>query len=131
MARDGQLPARFGLKNRRGGTQGLVISALLTLMLAILFDLGAIASLGSAVALAVFALITVAHLRMVDETGASRVVLLIALFATSFAIILFAWYTLITEPQLFVILVVTIVLAWVFEAILAQTRKRAATASTN
>jgi amino acid transporter len=91
MAKDGQLPASFGLKNRRGGTQGLLISSLLTLVLAILFDLGAIASLGSAVALAVFALITAAHLRMVDETKASRPLLILALIATSVAILLFCW----------------------------------------
>lgn len=129
MAKDGQLPARFGLKNRRGGTQGLVISAILTLVIAILFDLGAIASLGSAIALAVFALITVAHLRMVNETKASKAVLILALIATSVAILLFAWYTALTDPQLFAILVVTIVLAWVFELVLMRTRKRAVATS--
>jgi len=120
MARDGQLPPRFGLKNRRGGTQGLVISALLTVILALVFDLGAIASLGSAVSLAVFALITVAHLRMVDETKASKPVLYLALITTSIAILLFCWYTAVTDPRLFAILVVTVILAWVFEALLAQ-----------
>lgn len=129
MARDGQLPARFGIKNRRGGTQGLVISALLTMVLAILFDLGAIASLGSAVSLAVFALITVAHLRMVDETKASKPVLYAALVATSVAILLFCWYTAITDPRLFAILLVTVVLAWVFEVMLARSRKRTAALS--
>jgi len=124
MARDGQLPPRFGLKNRRGGTQGLVISALLTVVLALVFDLGAIASLGSAVSLAVFALITVAHLRMVDETKASKPVLYLALITTSIAILLFCWYTAVTDPRLFAILVVTVILAWVFEALLARSRKR-------
>jgi amino acid transporter len=124
MAKDGQLPPRFGLKNRRGGTQGLVISAILTLALAIIFDLGAIASLGSAVALAVFALITAAHLRMIDETKASKLVLILALIATSIAILLFLWYTAITDPGLFAILIVTVILAWAIEAVLMRTRKR-------
>jgi amino acid transporter len=117
MAKDGQLPPRFGLKRKRreGGTQGLVISALLILALALLFDVSAIASIGSAVALAIFALITIAHLRMTKETGASKFVLILALVGTIVAILLFSWYTLMTSPQTFVILVATIILAWVVE----------------
>jgi amino acid transporter len=126
MAKDGYLPPRFGLKRKRrkGGTQGLVISALAILALALLFDVTAIASIGSAVALAVFALMTVAHLRMSKETGASRVILVLALITTSLAIILFAWYTMQTSPQTFAILVATIILAWVVEAIWRSISKR-------
>jgi amino acid transporter len=126
MAKDGQLPPVFGLKRRRreGGTQGLVISALLILALALLFDVTAIASIGSAVALAIFVLITIAHLRMTDETKASRLVLYLALIATSLAILLFCWYTLLTAPQTFAILVGTIILAWVVEAIWRWYSKR-------
>ena len=126
MAKDGQLPAVFALKRRRreGGTQGLVISALLILALAILFDVSAIASIGSAVALAIFAMITVAHLRMRKETGASIVILILALLGTIMAILLFCWYTLQTSPQTFVILVLTIILAWVVEAVWRSISKR-------
>jgi amino acid transporter len=119
MAKDGQLPPRFALKRARraGGTQGLVISALLILALALLFDVSAIASIGSAVALAIYVLITIAHLRMAKDTGASKAILILALIATSGAILLFCWYTLQTAPQTFVILVATIILAWVVEAV--------------
>ena len=50
MAKEGHLPPVFGLKRRRreAGTQGLVISALLILLMANLFDVTAIASIGSA-----------------------------------------------------------------------------------
>jgi hypothetical protein len=54
---------------------------------------------------------------MTDETKASKVMLYLALVATSLAILLFAWYTLPTAPQTFVILVVIVILAWVVEAI--------------
>jgi hypothetical protein len=76
------------------------------------------------VALAIFALVTIAHLRMADETKASRAVLYLALIATSLAIFLFAWNTLITAPQTFAILVATIILAWVVEAIWRRISKR-------
>jgi amino acid transporter len=124
MAKDGTLPPVFGLKRHRGGTQGLVISALLIILLAVLFDVTQIASIGSAVALAIFVLITIAHLRMTKETKASRIVLYLTLITTSLAILLFAWYTLITSPKTFVILVVTIILAWVVEAIWRGISKR-------
>jgi amino acid transporter len=131
MAKDGHLPPVFGLKHRRGGTQGLVISALLTLLMANLFNVSAIASIGSAVALAIFALITVAHLRMVNETGASKAVLIVALIGTTLAILLFAWHTLLTDPQLFTILIVTIALAWVVEGIWRGISKRKLEVSTS
>jgi amino acid transporter len=126
MAKDGQLPPRFALKrkNRAGGTQGLVISSLLIMLLVVFFNVSAIASIGSAVSLAIFALLTVAHLRLSKETGASNVILVIALLATLVAILLFAWNTLLTAPQTFIILVVTIILAWVVEAIWRQISKR-------
>jgi amino acid transporter len=124
MAKDGQLPPRFGLKRRRkGGTQGLVISALLILALALLFDVSAIASIGSAVALVIYVLLTIAHLRMAGETHASKAVLWVALGLTILAILLFAWNTLVTAPQTFVILVATIILAWVVEAVWQRMRK--------
>jgi L-asparagine transporter-like permease len=126
MAKDGTLPPVFGLKRRRraGGTQGLVISALLILALALLFDVTAIASIGSAVALAIFALVTIAHLRMAGETNASRAILVLALITTCLAILLFAWYTLLTAPQTFAILVGVIILAWVVEAVWRSISKR-------
>ena len=44
-----------------------MISSLLILALALLFDVTAIASIGTAVALAIFALVTIAHLRMTER----------------------------------------------------------------
>ncbi len=119
MAKDGNLPPRFAMDRRlrKGGTQGLVISSLLIILLAVFFDVTAIASIGSAVSLAIFALLTIAHIRLADETKASKLVLYIALVATTLAILLFCWYTLLTAPQTFVILVATIILAWVVEAV--------------
>ncbi len=126
MAKDGQLPPRFGLKRkyRAGGTQGLVISSLLVMLLTIFFNVSSIASIGSAVALAIFALLTVAHIRLAKETGASVFVLVVALIATLAAILLFCWNTLVTAPETFVILVITIILAWVIEAIWRAISKR-------
>ena len=126
MAKDGALPPRFG-ERRRGGLhapRGLLLSAVLILLMANFMDVSAIASVGSAVALTIYVLVTIAHLRMRKETGASRVLLWTALAATVVAIILFAIYTLQNDPKTFVALAVTIVLAWVVEAIWRAISKR-------
>jgi amino acid transporter len=131
MAEDGTLPPVFGRKMERGGTYGLVIASVITLIVTNLFNLATIASLGSAVALSIYVLITIAHLRLADETKASKPVLILALLTASLAILLFAWYTLETDPQFFVVFLASIVLAWVVEAILRRTSKREPGASEN
>jgi amino acid transporter len=126
MAKDGHLPPLFAEKRkfRAGGTKGLVISSLVMILLAVFFDVSAIASIGSAVALSIFVLVTIAHLRMTKETKASKTILYVALVGTAMAFLLFCWYTLQTAPQTFVILLVTIILAWVVEAIWRRISKR-------
>ena len=89
-----------------------------------LFDVGAIASVGSAVALMLFMLVAIAHLRMTKETGASRIVLVVTILATAAAFILFAIYTVQNDPKVFIVLAVTIVLAWVVEAVWRAISKR-------
>ena len=52
-------------------------------MVVLAFDLSAVASIGSAVALVIFAIVTLGHLRIVDVTGARRSILLVALAAVT------------------------------------------------
>lgn len=126
MARDGELPPAFGLRRRKHalGTEGMIISALLIIILAVLFDVAQIAAIGSAVSLAIFVLLTIGHLRIADQTQASRAMLYVALVATSIAVVVFAVYTLFTDPRMFVTLVVVTALAWVLEAVLQRWGKR-------
>jgi hypothetical protein len=75
------------------------------------FDLTAIASIGSAVALLIFVMITVAHLRVREETGASLIMLVLAIVTASVAFLTFLFTTLRDEPTSLVALVVFIVLS--------------------
>ena len=52
-------------------SNGLLIASAAIIVMVIGFDLSAIASIGSAVALMIFALVTAAHLRVYRETGAN------------------------------------------------------------
>ena len=59
--------------------------------MALLFKLDAIASIGSAVALLVFSLITVAHLRIRGETGANVLILIAAIVAAAVVLVTFVF----------------------------------------
>ena len=97
LARVGQFPPFFG---RKLGPfpSGLVVMALLAIVLVSFFNLNAIASIGSAVALLVFSAVSVAHLRIRRQTGGSVVVLVIGLIATLGTFVIFSTTTLVNEP---------------------------------
>src|SRR5690349_13700391 len=106
LAETGQFPPLMA--RRLGGrvSSGLLIQAVACLVMALLFKLDAIASIGSAVALLVFTLITVAHIRIRAETGANVVILVAAIAAAAVVLVTFVFTTLIHEPASIVALVV-------------------------
>ncbi|HEX2988732.1 MAG TPA: APC family permease [Chloroflexota bacterium] len=117
MAKEGFLPPRFSEERKRGGTQGLIITAVVSLVLVNLLNISAIASLSSSVALGGYVLITVGHLRLTEQTHASKLVLYLALAVTLATLIIYLIYTLQTDPRAFFVLIAFIVLAWVVEVI--------------
>ena len=63
------------------------------------------------IALVVFALVTVGHLRVRAETGARLSVLLVALASTVIVLVTFVFTTLVDEPATAVLLAVILVLS--------------------
>ena len=90
---------------------GMLVMVGATLVLAIGFNLDAIASIGSAIALLIFSLVTIAHLRIRRETGANPFVLIVALASTTITLIVFATTTLVEEPAATAALLVIIALS--------------------
>ena len=88
------------MARRIGGVApvGLVIAAAGIILLIVLFDLSSVASIGSAVALGIFALVTIGHLRIRQDTGAHLSILLVALLTTSVTLLTFVFTTLVNEP---------------------------------
>ena len=76
-----------------------------------MFKLDAIASIGSAVALLIFTLITAAHFRVRAETGANVLILTAAIVAAGVVLVTFVFTTLIHEPASIVTLLVILVLS--------------------
>jgi amino acid transporter len=98
LAETGQFPALMARKLGGRVSVGLLIEAAACLVLALVFKLDAIASIGSAVALVIFTLITAAHVRIRAETGASLPILLLAIVAAGAVFVTFVFTTLIHEP---------------------------------
>ena len=118
LAGSGQWPPVMGRRLAKGRVSlGLLIAAAAILVLVVGFDLSAIASIGSAVALMIFSLVTAAHLRIWKQTGAKPWILVLALATTLITLGTFIFTTLIHEPSsvwtLTVILLVSVGLdAW-------------------
>ena len=75
-----------------------MISVIVVLLLANFVDLTAIASLGSAVALAIFLITSIAAYRLRAETGSRISLLLAGILLTIVVLLVFAVQTLLTEP---------------------------------
>jgi amino acid transporter len=115
MATTGQFPPPLGHRLWGRAGAGLVITAVVAIVLAAGFDLTSIASLGSAIALIVFALVTAGHLRVHRETGARPALLVLGVLTTAVVLITFAFTTLVDEPETAVALVVIVLLSVVLD----------------
>lgn len=98
MTAIGQFPPVLGRSVRGRVPVALLTTAAAAILLAVFFDLSAIASIGSAVALVVFTLVTVGHLHVRRETGARTWLLVVAIVTTVVVLVSFAVTTLVDEP---------------------------------
>jgi amino acid transporter len=105
LAAEGQFPPVFGGRAPVLGTRGMVITVVVVLAMALFFDLSTVASVGSAVALAVFALVGAAGIRLRAETGSSVLILGAAIATTLVVLLLFAIDTARNEPRTFVAMI--------------------------
>jgi len=111
MASSGQFPPLLGRRLASRIPVGLIVTAVIAIILAVGFDLTSIASIGSAIALVVFTLVTAGHLRVRAETGANTVLLALAIVTTVVVLLAFAFTTLVDEPATAVTLVAILLLS--------------------
>jgi amino acid transporter len=111
LAETGQFPPLMARKFKGRVSAGLLIEAAVCLVLALGFKLDSIASIGSAVALVIFTLITAAQLRIRAETGASLPILVLAIVAAAAVFVTFVFTTLIHEPASIVMLLGVLVIS--------------------
>jgi amino acid transporter len=128
LAKVGLFPTAFSRSVGRVPV-GLLVMAALTIVQVLLLNLNAIASLGSAVALIVFSAVTIAHFRVRRETGASLIVLIVALITTVVTFVVFCTTTLVEQPRTAIALVIIIGLAVVLDLLWSRVRRRRQRAS--
>ena len=101
LAKVGELPSAFG-RPIGHSREGLVISSVLILILAISFDLSEIAAIGSVSILIVHFVVHVGHLRLLPETGASWLMVIVATLTNLAAIVLSVVYLSRNSPDILV-----------------------------
>ncbi len=97
LAQKGELPSAFG-KPIAHSRQGLVISSAIIILMAVFFDLSSIAAIGAISTLMIHLIVHIGHLRLLDKTKASRVMIWVAILANLGAIILSVIYLSGTHP---------------------------------
>ena len=96
LAKDGELPEFFERKVWFKSIEGLYITAGLSLLFALFFDLSAIASITSAVFTVIYIFVLISHLKLRKDYGGNTVLLyinLLILFAVFIALIKYQWDT--------------------------------------
>jgi amino acid transporter len=127
LADNGQFPPMMG---RRLGRvpNGLLITAITAIVFVLWFDLSAVASIGSAIALVVFTLVTAGHLRVRRETGARTWLLVLGVLSSAIVLLTFAATTLIEEPGTAIAMVLILVFGIIIDLVWKQRRDRVGTA---
>ena len=111
LAATGQFPTLMGRRLGGRASVGLLIAATAIVVMVLGFDLSAIASIGSAIALMIFAFVTAAHMRVYRETGARPWVLILALAVIAVTLLTFVFTTLVHEPASIVTILAILVLS--------------------
>ena len=115
MAAVGQFPPAMGRAVGGRAPMGIVVTLVAAVVLVAFFDLNAIASIGSAVALVVFTLVTLGHFRIRRETGAAGWLLVLADVTTLVVLGSFVVTTLVDEPTTMVALGVVLGLSVILD----------------
>ena len=126
MAQAGQFPPQMAHRVGGRASMGILVTATGAIVLALFFDLGAIASIGSAVGLIVFTLVSIGHLRVRHETGAQAWLLLVGIATTVVVLVAFAVTTLVDEPATLVTMVAILVLSATLDLVWKSRRAHAA-----
>ncbi len=115
IAKDGELPAKLEKKIWKKPIEGLLITAAVTLLIANLFDLSGISTMGSAGFLLIFASVNAANVKMSSKTDSKKWIPIAGAVLCLIALGLLIVQTLRTSPDNIWVLVVMFSLAFLIE----------------
>jgi len=124
IAKDGELPARLEDKIWNKPIEGLLITSVLTLLVANFFDLSGISTMGSAGFLLIFASVNAANVKMSDKTNSRKWISFMGIVLCLVALILMIIQTIKTSPGNILVLVIMFGLAFLIEGTYREFRKK-------
>jgi amino acid transporter len=115
IAKDGELPAVLEKKVWHRPLEGLILSSLITLVIANVFDLSSISTMGSAGFLVIFAAVNGANAKLYRLTKSWRSISILGMIACIGAVAVLIRQTAISSPGKIVALVLMAGLAFIIE----------------
>lgn len=101
LAKDGELPRVFERKAWRKSPEGLYITALLGIILALIFNVGAIAAITSAIFSIIYIFVLISHYRLARRVGGSQPLIVVNTIVISLVFIALMYYQWQTERSAF------------------------------
>lgn len=124
IAKYGELPEYFDRKVWKRGTEGLLITTGLVILLATTLDLNKIAMLGSAAFLIIYGGVNIGHLRLHKETGGKPVLIWLAIIGNAAALTALVFYlfrhSILTLIVLGAVILVSFTAEWCFQKFLKR-----------
>ncbi len=117
IARDGELPKGLSRTEWKDATNGLILTAALVVLVTLFFDLSGIAMMGSAAFLLVYAAVNAGHLRVLDQTGASAMIVWLSLVTCLVMFAILGVYTYQEQPAAIAALVIIAAASFAAEAV--------------
>jgi uncharacterized protein len=117
IAKDGELPERLERKIWNKPIEGLFITAVLTLLVANLFNLDGISTMGSAGFLMIFAAVNASNAKLHKKTNSKAWISILGVFVCLIALIILVGKTLESSPANIWVLIVMFGAAFIIEGI--------------
>jgi amino acid transporter len=117
IAKDGELPEKLEEKVWNRPIEGLLITSGLTLLVANLFDLSSISTMGSSGFLLIFAAVNASNVRLSSTTGSRRWISILGAILCLTALAILVGQRAITAPRELFVLIAMIGLAFIIEAV--------------
>lgn len=124
FAKDGELPELFERKTWFKGTEGLYITAGLGLTFALVFNIGAIATIVSSIFTIIYIFVLISHYRLASSYGGHRGFILLNVVILLFVVVALMSYQWETHRGAFYGTMVTLVGALILEYVYRHFRKR-------
>lgn len=115
LAKDGELPEVFERKTWFKSTEGLYITAVLGLFFALEFDIGAIATITSAIFTIIYIFVLISHYRLADKYGGNKGFILLNILILLFVFFALTFYQWQTQRSAFYGTIITLLSALIIE----------------